>query len=140
MLFRCQTTFSVNSTVIPLASETKHLGVWVSSTLSWSLHVRDMLRRASYKVYILKRLVYRCGTNTFVKKMYLSLLQPVLKHAGPICDSCSTSPELIFFSRHKESLRKGSETPSKQHVATYARVGSASSVLFGNFGLQNASR
>ena len=46
---------------VPHCAETKHLGVTITKSLSWTPHVDKLLQRVSYKVYILKRLAYRCN-------------------------------------------------------------------------------
>ena len=41
---------------IPIAEKTRHLGVILTDSLTWSPHVRDILKRVGYKAFILKRL------------------------------------------------------------------------------------
>ena len=86
---RAAVNLTLGSIAIPPAQETRHLGVRISSNLTWSTHIQDVIKRTSYKVFILKRLAFRCGANAFIKKLYIALLRPVLEYAGPAWDSCS---------------------------------------------------
>ena len=63
---------------VPHCAETKHLGVTITQSLSWTPHVDKLLQHASYKAYILKRLAYRCNSGSeFVAHLYLTLVRPV---------------------------------------------------------------
>ena len=56
---------------VPHCAETKHLGVTITQSLSWTPHVDKLLQRVSYKVYILKRLAYRCNLGSeFVAHLF----------------------------------------------------------------------
>ena len=56
---------------MPYCAETKHLGVTITQSQSWTPHVDKLLQRVSYKVHILKRLAYRCNSgNEFVAHLY----------------------------------------------------------------------
>ena len=80
---------------VPYCAETKHLGVTITQSLSWTPHVDKLLQRVSYKVHILKRLAYRCNSgNEFVAHLYLTLVRPVLEYAGPVWDACSRTDSL----------------------------------------------
>ena len=66
----------LNMCPIPGAEKTKHLGIVVDSNLRWSDHVQNLIQRSNYKVYILRRLAYRCGRGSsasFVNKLDLQV-------------------------------------------------------------------
>ena len=73
-----------------------------SSTLVSSLPQRcrghhtstAFLHRVTHKVFILRRLAYRCRDNNFVCSLYLALVRPVLEYAGPVWDSCNKADSL----------------------------------------------
>ena len=71
------------------SERTQYLGVILTTALSWTPHVDNLIRRVSYKVYMLKRLAYHCGSNAYLRHPYLSLVQPVLECAGPVWDYCT---------------------------------------------------
>ena len=42
----------VSSAVVPRATKVKHLGIMLSSTLSWSEHIQELHRKVGYKIYL----------------------------------------------------------------------------------------
>ena len=104
-------SLSISGDVIPLVRSTVHLGICLSSTLSWSEHITRLIHRVQFKVFTLKRLARRLGSEGLVTRLFLSLIRPSLEHAAPAWDSCSKhdamslervriyssrSPELFF--------------------------------------------
>ena len=80
---------------VPHCAETKHLGVSITQSLSWTPHVDKLLQRVSYKVYILKRLAYHCNSGReFVAHLHLTLVRPVLECAGLVWDACTRTDSL----------------------------------------------
>ena len=77
------------SVPIPLVLNTVHLGVQLSSSLSWSAHIAGLVRHVAFKVYLIKRLAYHSGAANVAKRLYLGLVRPVLEYAGPVWDSCT---------------------------------------------------
>ena len=57
-------SYSPSSTLhgepVPFVTTTRHLGLIISSTLKWSAHVESILSRVSWKVALLKHLLFRC--------------------------------------------------------------------------------
>ena len=41
---------------VPVCEKVKHLGIQLTSTLSWTPHVDSLLHRVTHKVFILRRL------------------------------------------------------------------------------------
>ena len=111
---------------VPHCAETKHLGVTITQSLSWTPHVDKLLQRVSYKVYILKRLAYRCNSGSeFVAHLYLTLVRPVLEYAGPVWDACSRTDSLRLeraqLSIARAILRASRQSLSNRDVLT--RIG-----------------
>ena len=75
--------------VIPLQDSVSHLGVVLSSSLTWSDHICRLLQGVSCKVFVLKRLAHRVWSTYLVKRLYLGLLRPVLENGGAVWDDCS---------------------------------------------------
>ena len=63
-------SLSLSGGIIPLVRTTAHLGVRTSSTLSWSDHVSNIIRRVKFKAFLLKRLARRHGSADLVKQLY----------------------------------------------------------------------
>ena len=82
-------SLSISGDVIPLVRSTVHLGICLSSTLSWSEHITRLIHRVQFKVFTLKRLARRLGSESLVTRLFLSLVRPSLEYAAPAWDSCS---------------------------------------------------
>ena len=90
----CSASPSFGTMSVPVCEKVKHLGIQLTSTLSWTPHVDSLLHRVTHKVFILRRLAYRCRDNNFVCSLYLALVRPVLEYAGPVWDSCTKADSL----------------------------------------------
>ena len=64
---------------IPIAEKSRHLGVTLTDSLSWSLHVRDIMKGVGYKIFILKRPAYRCRAVGFVRHMFMTVVRPIIE-------------------------------------------------------------
>ena len=82
-------SLSISGDVIPLVRTTVHLGICLSSTLSWSEHITRLIHRIQFKVFTLKHLARRLGSESLVTRLFLSLVRPSLEYAVPAWDSCS---------------------------------------------------
>ncbi len=86
----------MNDQPIPAMHCVKHLGLVVSAAPDWSEHVKSILQRVNYRVYTLKRLAHRCESRFFVKRMFESLVRPILEFASPVWDSCRRSDQVVL--------------------------------------------
>ena len=64
---------SLSGGIIPLVRTTAHLGVRISSTLSWSDHVSNIIRRVKFKAVLLKHLARRSRSADLVKRLSILL-------------------------------------------------------------------
>ena len=64
----------------------KYLGVWLTSTLSWSVHISKVCARARRQVGILYRKFYGHANSPTLFKLYLSFVRPLLEYAAPVWD------------------------------------------------------
>ena len=111
---------------LPHCAETKHVGVTITQSLSWTPHVDKLLQRVSYKVYILKSLAYRCNSGSeFVAHLYLTRVRLVLEYAGPVWDACSRTDSFRLERAHlsiaRALLRASRQSLSNRNVLT--RIG-----------------
>ena len=72
-----------NLSIIPPVRTTAHLGVRISSTLSWSEQLSNIIRRVKFKAFLLKRLEY----------------------AAPVWDACSQH-DTIAMERFQLSIAR----------------------------------
>ena len=72
--------------VHPVA-ETKLLGVWITSDLRWNLHISNITKKASKRLFLLNRLK-GCGIKEkHLLRVYLEFVRPVLEYASPLWHS-----------------------------------------------------
>ena len=80
--------FHILYPVVPISEKTGYLGVILTDSLTWSPHVRDILKRFGNMTFILKRLAYRCRADGFVRHMFMTAVRPILEYASPVWDLC----------------------------------------------------
>ena len=105
---------------VQLGEVTRHLGVTVTKSLTWSAHIDNILNRVNYKTFVLKRLAWKCPDSTFVRHLFLCLVRPVLEYAGPVWDSCSKADclrlERLQVSVARSILRLGRHSSSSSDI------------------------
>ena len=83
---------SLHGVSVPSAKVTRHLGLVITCDLKWSSHVSRLLTGVSWKVALLKRLLFRCYLPLSVfSYLYTVLLRPCLEYASVVWDNCSSS-------------------------------------------------
>ena len=81
---------SLNGEVILHQDSTKHLGVVLTTKLSWSSHIEYLLRKVAPKVLLLKRMAFHLHLpQSVISRCYLSMVRPVLEYASPVWINCS---------------------------------------------------
>ena len=72
-----------------------HLGVTLSSNLSWREHILNIYEKASKRLNVLKGIKYQVGRDTF-RALYKSLVRPLMKYADVVWNDCSdTESDLL---------------------------------------------
>ena len=64
----------------------RYLGVWLTSTLSWSLHVAETCKKARRQLGFLYRKFYRNANNSTLLQLYLAYVRPHLEYAAAVWD------------------------------------------------------
>ena len=67
-----------------------HLGLTFSHDLSWTHHIKSVVKKAFQRISIMKRLKYTLSRST-LKKLYITLIRPILEYGCVIFDACSMS-------------------------------------------------
>ena len=65
----------------------KHLGLILSSNLSWRNHILGIYSKASKRVHMLKGLKYKLNRDTLTV-IYKSMIRPLLEYANSVWDGC----------------------------------------------------
>ena len=95
---RSFSSFIHGPTEIPLHmhEETRHLGVLLSDTLSWSSHISGIIRRQKFHVFVLQRLAKRRYSANVVKRLFTGLVRPALEYASVLWDGCNQHDRLAL--------------------------------------------
>lgn len=83
---------SLDGTPVPRCTSTRHLGLTLTSSLQWSVHIDQLIHSVGWKVCLLKRLAFsaRLPLRT-LSHLYCSLIRPSLEYASCAWDNCLTS-------------------------------------------------
>ena len=76
-----------NGVVLPEVDTHKHLGITLSSNLSWSSHIDIILGSVSPMADVLKKLKYSVDKES-LEKIYFSFIRPKLEYGCHIWDNC----------------------------------------------------
>ena len=72
---------------IPEGDIHTHLGITLSSNLSWRAHITRITNKASQRIALLRRFKHRLSRKTLVR-LYLSLVRPILEYGCVLFDNC----------------------------------------------------
>ena len=86
-------SLSISGDVIPLVRSTVHLGICLSSTLSWSEHITRLIHRVQFKVFTLK--LTSCPSPWFRKPCHT----PLSKSRSPFSWVCCARMGFVFKTR-----------------------------------------
>ena len=81
-----------------------HLGLTFSSDLTWTNHIKSVVRKASKRVGIMKRLKYTLSRTTLMR-LYTTLVCPILEYEGVIFDACSQLDSQLIESVQYDAAR-----------------------------------
>ena len=81
----------LNNSPLEQVDSYKYLGVWITSTLTWSLQVNDVCMKARRQIGFLYRTLYNfADANTFLR-LYLTHVRPRLEYAAVVWDPHQSS-------------------------------------------------
>ena len=101
---------SLNKQAVPIANSTRHLGLVISSNLKWSDHVDEVLSSVGWKVYLLKKLLFKSKLSlSAFSYLYTSLIRPSLEYGSAVWDNCSSS-DCFSLERLQLSLARAALT------------------------------
>jgi hypothetical protein len=75
---------NIDGLVIQRTDSAKILGVTICSDLTWNIHVKNIVSKASKRVYMLYQLKRSGIHQTDLITIYLSVIRPVLEYACPV--------------------------------------------------------
>ena len=77
-----------NGNNITEVSSHTHLGITLSSNLTWRAHIFSVYQKASKRLNMLKGIRYKVGRDT-LRKLYKSVIRPVMAYADVLWDGCT---------------------------------------------------
>ena len=80
------TSLFVNDSPMERVNSYKYLGVWLNSSLTWSMHVTSICKKARQQIGILYRRFYGHSNSATLLQLYLSYVRPHLEYAAPVWD------------------------------------------------------
>ena len=75
---------------VPRLTETRHLGVVLTSKLTWGAHIQCVVSKALPEIVLLKRMAYCLNLPAFtIRRCYIALARPFLEYASPVWNNCT---------------------------------------------------
>ena len=74
----------VNGKELEIVPKAKLLGLTISSNLTWNAHVRDVIKKASKRIYFLIQLKRANVSHDDLKLFYITCIRSILDYAVPV--------------------------------------------------------
>ena len=78
-IYRC----SLSSQTIEKVTSYKLLGLHIDSSLSWSIHIDHIIKKATTRLHFLKQLKRAGLSNSHLLHFYTTVIRPVLEYCAP---------------------------------------------------------
>lgn len=76
----------IGNRVLKKVSSHKHLGLTLTSNMSWREHIDNICKSAGLRINILRKMAYKLN-RLVLERLYISYIRPLLEYASPIfCD------------------------------------------------------
>ena len=90
--------------IIKISQHHKHLGLWLSSNLTWTKHISELALKARKRLGCLKRHKYRLSRKV-LERCYLTFIRPVMEYGNILYDSASDTDLKLLEDIEKDALR-----------------------------------
>ncbi len=94
----------LDNDIIKLSNEHKHLGLWLSSNVSWKKHIKECACKARQRLGCLQSHKYRLNRKS-IEQCYLSFVRPIMEYGSVIFDAANKEDLDILTEIEKEALR-----------------------------------
>ena len=91
--------FCMEGHEIELISETRLLGLHISSDLKWKKNTRNMVLKASRRLWMLRRLCHLGASTNSLKEVYTKQIRSVLEFGVPVWQGSITQSERVDIER-----------------------------------------
>ena len=102
---------TLGPTTLQVVNKSKLLGVTIDDELNWKVHVSNVIKSATYRLYLLRRLKSLGFPPTELKYIYSVFILPKLTYASPAWSSSLTNTQ-------KDSLEKVQKRACKIILST----------------------
>ncbi len=94
----------IHDEIIRLSDHHKHLGLWLSSNLTWTKHISELACKARQRLGCLQKHKYRMDRKS-LEQCYISFIRPLLEYGGVLFD-CANKEDLdILANIEKDAMR-----------------------------------
>ena len=107
-----------DNTELTSVTQHKHLGLTITRTLSWSVHIQEIVQSASKMCIVLKYFKYQIDRRS-LEAIYFAFIRPKLEYASQIWDDCTE--------REKEALENVQLNAAR--IVTGAKKGTSHALL-----------
>ncbi len=90
--------------IIQLSDNHKHLGLWLSSNLTWRKHINEMAAKARKRLGCVQKHKYKLNRRC-LELLYLTFVRPVMEYGNVLYDSAAQEDLDILDELEKEALR-----------------------------------
>ena len=97
----CDNEYFINMDPVSSTHQIKDLGIMFSSDLQWNLHYKNIISKATYKMFYILRRTFTCPSTIARKHLYLTLVRSQLVYCSPLW-----RPYLIKDIEHFERLQR----------------------------------
>ena len=77
----------LGESAIPEATSHTHLGITLSSNLSWNAHITRIVNKASQRIALLRRFKFKLSRKALIT-LYFSMVRPILEYGCVLFDNC----------------------------------------------------
>ena len=77
---------AIKDTPLARVASYKYLGVWITSSLNWSLQIEETCKKARCQIGFLYRKFYLYASNSTFLRLYLTYIHPQLEYAAAVLD------------------------------------------------------
>ena len=89
---------------IQCAPQHKHLGILISSDLTWSTHINYICKKALVKINLMKAVKYKLSRKS-LEIMYFTFVRSVLDYGDIVWDNCTSADSSKMESIQAEAAR-----------------------------------
>jgi len=93
---------TISSQTIERVTSYKLLGLHIDSSLTWSIHIDHIIKKATTRLYFLKQLKRAGLSNRHLLHFYATVIRPVLEYCAPVWHYALTKAQ----SESLEAIRK----------------------------------